>query len=384
LHLQGYPPTIAPDYIIGVDEAALILSGQLVYTAPTVLPSAAALTLSGKSVNINTALPFNIPVAEATLTFNGQSVTRGRGLLLTPHTPELILSTPQIPSTQLTLTTTIPNVVNTSAPPIAVPSTQLELTGNNLAWTVTQLPKISSLILEFPTMLVTDSSPTFFPAEAPLVLDPQDLVSDRDITPDTGALALTGYAPTLAIADEHTALPNHRALSLTGNAPNVFTEPAAFPEAATLTLNGQVPVVNTLLTVPAGSLELAGWWPIVVERDSYAIEVDEETLTLAGQAPVANVGPNITVPEATLQLTGAAPVVDVTHSGGPAAETLVLTGYAPVIDETVTLPVPVTALMLEGQAVTTVIHRIRNRSGGRKRLISRTIVTKLRHLRARH
>jgi hypothetical protein len=194
-------------------------------------------------------------------------------------------------------------------------------------------------------------------------------------------LVLTSHAPTVSVSGNHLIKPEAERLYFASEAPIFFPEGVASPAVATLSLTGQIPRVSMLLTVPVRPLILAGWWPIAVERTSYTIEVDEATLTLAGEAPGAvDLGANITVPEATLQLTGVVPIADLTHSGEASEATLLLTGKAPLIAQSISFFPPVATLVLEADAPTFYIKRVKHRAGGRKRLISFTITRRLEHL----
>ena len=117
---------------------------------------------------------------------------------------------------------------------------------------------------------------------------------------------------------------------------------------------------GTTISVPAGSLALTGFAPIVSATANQTIAVPAGALTLAGFAPTVNVGANqtISVPAGSLTITGFAPTVNVGVNQNIAvpAGSLSLTGFAPTISTSANQPiaVPVGSLTLTGFAPTVV------------------------------
>ena len=68
--------------------------------------------------------------------------------------------------------------------------------------------------------------------------------STVSVTPTSGALALTGYAPTAAVTNKVNVVPSSGALALAGHAPTVATPRNVTPIAGTLVLTGYVPDVS--------------------------------------------------------------------------------------------------------------------------------------------
>lgn len=132
-------------------------------------------------------------------------------------------------------------------------------------------------------------------------------VVNTTVTPGTGSLVLTGYAPILGFG--------------------------ITPSTGTLTLTGYAPVLNLGLTPSTASLTLTGFAPTVTATANIAVTPDTATLTLTGYAPdVAAAGSASVTPDtASLVLTGYAPTVTATSDEAPAAtpDTRTLAGVPP-------------------------------------------------------
>lgn len=157
-----------------------------------------------------------------------------------------------------------------------------------------------------------------------------------NITPSTGTLTLTGYAPSVFVLDAKTAAPGVGQLALTGFVPSVaFTE-------------------NVFRTPDVGALTLTGFAPTVAKTDNVFITTDVGALTITGYAP--EVSKHITVGVGELVLTGYAPSLVVTTGVQVAAGVgqLALEGHAPslTITENVFVSADVGALTLSGHAPT--------------------------------
>lgn len=154
---------------------------------------------------------------------------------------------------------------------------------------------------------------------------------DTPVTPGAGALALTGYAPTVAQSVNQTAAPAAGALTLTGYVPSVTrtAHVSTTPGTGSLTLTGYAPTVTrttsqTLQPSPGG-LTLTGYAPLITQGADNAPRVNVATLmritttnrtaNLGGvlnlAAPIRSTGPNV----ATIMRAGA---VNSTADLGPA------------------------------------------------------------------
>ena len=138
---------------------------------------------------------------------------------------------------------------------------------------------------------------------------------------DTAALIITGAAPTVLAPTVFT--PDVEALSITGLQPEIPAE-SRQPAKEELAIAGLTPVVDLAVPVAEETLSIAGLAPVV----DLAVPVAEETLSIAGLAPVVDL--IVSVAEETLSIAGLAPVVDLTVP--VAEETLSIAGLAPVVD----------------------------------------------------
>lgn len=113
-----------------------------------------------------------------------------------------------------------------------------------------------------------------------------------NVSLDTGALSLTGYAPMVAQSVNQSVTPAAGTLSLTGYAP-VVTQSATtsvLPQAGTLALTGFAPSVaqsaNRSVTPAAGSMTLTGYAPTVTRTTNQQVQPAAGGLTLTGFAPL--------------------------------------------------------------------------------------------------
>jgi hypothetical protein len=168
--------------------------------------------------------------------------------------------------------------------------------------------------------------------------------TDTNVSPAAGALALTGYAPTVAQSANRSAAPGAGALAFTGYAPTVTrtVTTSVQPLAGTLTFTGFAPTVartaNANVTPGAGSLTLTGYAPAVVRSASLVVSPAPAVLVLAGYAPLITQGADnaprvnvatimrITTTNSTASLQAAANVAARIRSTGPNLETIIDAG----------------------------------------------------------
>lgn len=175
--------------------------------------------------------------------------------------------------------------------------------------------------------------------------------SGTNLTPGVGALALSGYAPTVARTANQSVAPGVGALTLAGYAPTVArtANQAVAPSVGALTLTGYAPSVTQgaglTLTPGVAALALAGYAPSVTQSANQSVAPGVSALVLAGYAPTVTrtanqgVAPGV----AALVLTGFAPVVtqaSASISLAPDAGVLTLTGYAPTVQQSGNDPFP--------------------------------------------
>jgi hypothetical protein len=203
-----------------------------------------------------------------------------------------------------------------------------------------------------------------------------DDIAFLDRTPGVAATTLTGLAPSLAFgfalgagalgltgASMGVAFPGAEtgALALSGHAPTVSTGggTSITPDAGTLTLSGQAPTLryDFVIDVPAAELALSGLSPTVSVDVGRPVPVG--ALTLTGETPTLSVVSNgvIEVPVGSLSLAGQSMGV---AFHGPEIGALVLAGQTPTlsISSGETIAVPVGALTLSGQAPNRVVNHI--------------------------
>lgn len=180
--------------------------------------------------------------------------------------------------------------------------------------------------------------------------------SGTTVTPGTGALTLTGYAPTVTAQGNVTVTPGVASITVTGYAPTVTAPETVTPGGGALSLTGYAPTVTAPETVTPGlaSLTVTGYPPTVTAPETVTPGVG--SLTLTGYAPTVTAPANVwaTPGLGNLTLTGYAPTVG---SGDklltPGVGVLTLTGHPPTLTGTTkTVTVGVAALTLTGYAPT--------------------------------
>lgn len=174
------------------------------------------------------------------------------------------------------------------------------------------------------------------------------------VNPDVGQLALTGFAPTVAVSNNQQVAANVGALTLTGFAPTVATPVAVLSGAGSLTLTGFAPsvVVNSVVNPGAGQFTLTGFAPTVATPVS--VLPGKGDLTLIGFAPSVAIGTNVNPGTGQLTLTGFAPTVATPVAVLPGVGALSLTGFAPSVVVGVNVRPNVGSLTLAGFAPTVV------------------------------
>jgi hypothetical protein len=137
--------------------------------------------------------------------------------------------------------------------------------------------------------------------------------TDTNVSPAPGALALTGYAPTIAQSANRSVSPAVGALTLTGYAPTITrtANVSVTPGAGSLTLTGYAPTVtrtaNQSVQPGAGGLTLTGYAPLITQGADNAPRVNVATImritttnstanlgaVANAVAPIRSKGPNL-------------------------------------------------------------------------------------------
>lgn len=158
-----------------------------------------------------------------------------------------------------------------------------------------------------------------------------------NLTPGAGALALTGFAPTVGVSNNQNVLAGVGALSLSGFAPSaaVSNNQNVLAGAGVLTLTGFSPavVVNTRVLPGVGALTLSGFAPTVALSNNQNVLAGVGALSLAGLAPLVSIGTTVAPGVGVLSLAGFSPTIAVTHNQTVATQTgtLSLTGFSPTV-----------------------------------------------------
>jgi len=173
-----------------------------------------------------------------------------------------------------------------------------------------------------------------------------------DVTPSTGNLVLTGYAP--SVSKQTTIAVNVGALNLAGTAPTLSRVTEVTPSVGSLVLTGYAPTaaLGVGVTPTTGALSFAGYASSVLR--SFAVTPGVGSLSFNGYAPAPTLTLVVTPSAGALNLTGYAPTLQIVTAGQsvPNAGSLNLTGYAPSLSIAATVTPSTGALSLAGYAVT--------------------------------
>lgn len=166
------------------------------------------------------------------------------------------------------------------------------------------------------------------------------------VTPPTGAITYTGFAPTVTATDNQIVDVPVGAVTLTGYAP-------------TVTIGDAVEV-----EIPAGAITYTGLAPTVTASDNQSIEVATGSVSYTGFAPTVTVGNpvEITVPTGAVSYAGDVPTVTTTENQVIEVSTgaVTYTGLAPsvLISDPQLVDIPVGAIAYTGYAPTVTIGAI--------------------------
>jgi hypothetical protein len=117
------------------------------------------------------------------------------------------------------------------------------------------------------------------------------------ITPGTGSLAITGYAPTLVQTTNQAVAPGVGNLTITGYAPIVTrtANQSISPSVGNITITGHAPTLaqtaNQALAPGTGSLTITGHAPTLVQTANQGVIPGTGSLAITGYAPVVAQAP---------------------------------------------------------------------------------------------
>jgi prolyl-tRNA editing enzyme YbaK/EbsC (Cys-tRNA(Pro) deacylase) len=338
-----------------------------VQTPRVVTPPTAALTLTGYAPTVAAGSSVAVTPATATLALTGFAPTVLAPRVVVPTTASLALAgfaptavatahvavTPAIAT--LALSAFAPTVTAGASISVTPPPASLTLAG--FAPTVL-VPRV--VAPSTATLALTSYAPSLAlavtPTTATLALAgfAPTIQTPRVCVPTTAALTLTGYAPTVTAASGLTVIPTTAALTLTAFAPTVLTPRAVTPATAALALSVFAPSVQTpRVVVPgAATVILAGFAPTVTASAHVAVTPATASLALAGFAPTVLTPRAVTPSMVALTLTGYAPTV--TAASGltviPGTAALTLTAFAPTVQTPVAVTPSMASLALTGYA----------------------------------
>ena len=137
------------------------------------------------------------------------------------------------------------------------------------------------------------------------------------VTVPTGAVTITGFAPSTFVTDNTTVAVPAGFVSIVGFAPSVeivANDVTVDVPAGAVSITGFAPTVvaeaNVWVDVPAGSVSLTGYAPSIAITADRNITVPTGSVTITGYAPtITGVPINIEVPTGAVTLTGYAPIV---------------------------------------------------------------------------
>ena len=197
-----------------------------------------------------------------------------------------------------------------------------------------------------PQEVVSDSQNTseiFFDQddEEEIFLSQQAAGTNRAITPQQGATALSVYAPGVLRTGHRTLVPSARALAISRYAPTITQSSATgiAPSPRALTLIGHAPTVfraaPNAIAPGVRPMALAGYAPSIAQRITTNIEPAARALAPSGRVPTvartahATIQPN----QKALTITGSSPTVNRSArvTVAPGQRALATTGYAPSV-----------------------------------------------------
>jgi len=136
------------------------------------------------------------------------------------------------------------------------------------------------------------------------------------VNPAAGAIALTGYAPTLAQTANQALTAGAGTVALTGYAPAVSRTASA------------------AVTPGVGSIAIAGYAPSVAQSAAGTVQPGVGSIAITGYAPTISQPIAVAPGAGAIALTGYSPSVTQPHAVAAGVGSLVLTGYAPSTAQT--------------------------------------------------
>jgi hypothetical protein len=226
----------------------------------------------------------------------------------------------------------IPTATTTENHVIVVPVGTLTLTGLAplVVVSLTASPALGTLVLtgEIPTLVQTDNRIRAPPLGTLVLTGQAPSTGGVAIEVPVGTLTLEGFPPPSVLQ------PSEFGLKLVGAIPTVLSVGvAATPGSGSLTITGEVPALEIVITNPESSLFLEGFAPTVTVTPNKFLKIPAGSLTLTGFEPL------LVIPQGSrgvqpglgqLNLTGFDPTVYFSQYF-PGTGTLRLQGRAPTV-----------------------------------------------------
>jgi len=166
--------------------------------------------------------------------------------------------------------------------------------------------------------------------------------TDTPVNPGVGAIALTGYAPTIAQTANQAVAPGVGNIVITGYAPTISQPQAVNPGVGSLVITGYAPTVTQNVDTPVnpgvGTIAITGYAPTVAQTANQSITPDVGNIAITGYSPTVSQSANQAVmPDVgAITITGYAPIVQqapASQNITPDVGTITITGYAPTVEQ---------------------------------------------------
>lgn len=165
--------------------------------------------------------------------------------------------------------------------------------------------------------------------------------TDTGVSPASGILTATGFAPTVAQSANLGLAPSAASLATTGYAPTVSQPQGIVPAAAPLATTGYAPTIAQPhgVDLASGALTATGYAPTITQSVVTAVALGAGAIAQTGYAPIVSQTANIGVTPAAgaNTLAGFAPTVSQSANVGiiPNTASTGLIGYAPTVRQAV-------------------------------------------------
>lgn len=185
-----------------------------------------------------------------------------------------------------------------------------------------------------------------------------------EITPDAGNVSVAGYAPRTDVG----ITPSAGEVALAGSAPTTWVDVSITPPSGSIASTGYASSTDTGIVVPSGAAVVAGVAPTVQEAgpEETQITPDAGSLVAAGYAPTVFAGMNIIPPAGSASVSGSAPTLGkgivpgtctasaqgaeplIAKRIAPSSGSVVVTGYIPQAGSFIIIQPPCGSISTQG------------------------------------